>query len=616
VAANRRKWLQYRAAAALALLLASEAQGQSLGAVVDNGVIKIGVQVRGDLTVSGAPDANCYLSAPGKTSTSLIYMPTGDEAMDCDLEGEGWGLAYDGGAVSRWASSGSFSPSSAPPPVPAAFVPSGSTVQSVVVVGDIEITQTYKPHPGVSNVYEDQIELKNVGAVTHGPMLYRRAMAWGSAGQDNDWTYETIDTNPPGSAPPPAIVATGLVLRSTTLDPMAAVPWTMMGPPAAPAFSHFLGVASNPDAAMIWQFDFGNLAPGASQSYTLYYGGAATPSDALSTLVTLGVQMYNIAEAGPGGGATPSPVTFFMAFGNLPLPPPPPPLSPAASFKMSSPTCGDTAFVAFTDTSDQGWWNGTPTTIVTWHWDFGDGSESSDEPDPTHTYTESGDYNVILTVTDDHGQVSIVAIKLSIHIAPCPPPTTKPEDNPRQPQPPRDGRDETLASGDADGDGVPNADDDCPLVADSAQADVDGDGKGDVCDVDLDGDGIANADDNCPTAANAGQTDLDADGLGDACDPDDDGDSIPDVADNCPRVANIAQTDMDGDRLGDVCDAAPGILPFQEAVRPVEPQRASNVAGLQAGAADPSRIFAALSLGSLAMVAILALVAARRRKTV
>jgi hypothetical protein len=38
----------------------------------------------------------------------------------------------------------------------------------------------------------------------------------------------------------------------------------------------------------------------------------------------------------------------------------------------------------------------------TYHWDFGDDSYSEDQ-NPTHTYTSEGEYDVILTVTDDEG---------------------------------------------------------------------------------------------------------------------------------------------------------------------------------------------------------------------
>lgn len=50
-----------------------------------------------------------------------------------------------------------------------------------------------------------------------------------------------------------------------------------------------------------------------------------------------------------------------------------------------------------------------------------------------------------------------------------------------------------------------NAADNCPLMANSNQADADGDGLGDVCD-------------NCPLNPNPGQEDVDEDLLGDACD--------------------------------------------------------------------------------------------------
>jgi hypothetical protein len=42
----------------------------------------------------------------------------------------------------------------------------------------------------------------------------------------------------------------------------------------------------------------------------------------------------------------------------------------------------------------------------TWHWDFGDGSTST-EQNPTHAYTSSGEFPVALTVTDDNGDYLI-----------------------------------------------------------------------------------------------------------------------------------------------------------------------------------------------------------------
>jgi len=95
--------------------------------------------------------------------------------------------------------------------------------------------------------------------------------------------------------------------------------------------------------------------------------------------------------------------------------------------------------------------------------------------------------------------------------------------------------------GDSDGDGLANAQDNCPIVFNpirpldnGKQADTDSDGVGDACDVcplapnsttctmpprdDEDRDGLRDWQDNCPYVANADQADADADGHGDACD--------------------------------------------------------------------------------------------------
>jgi hypothetical protein len=72
---------------------------------------------------------------------------------------------------------------------------------------------------------------------------------------------------------------------------------------------------------------------------------------------------------------------------------------------------------------------------------------------------------------------------------------------------------DASGNGDADSDGVRDADDNCPMIANTDQHDEDSDAVGDRCD-------------NCPHVANADQANtgeasagVTADGAGDACDP-------------------------------------------------------------------------------------------------
>ena len=121
---------------------------------------------------------------------------------------------------------------------------------------------------------------------------------------------------------------------------------------------------------------------------------------------------------------------------------------------------------------------------------------------------------------------------------------------------------------DADGDGVIDSADDCPLMANADQANADSDEWGDVCDfdVDNDGDGVRDYYDNCPDVANPDQADANRDGWGDACfqptaqgvDPNDrDTDGVSNSVDNCPGVPNASQPDGDSDAKGDACDGCP-----------------------------------------------------------
>jgi len=94
---------------------------------------------------------------------------------------------------------------------------------------------------------------------------------------------------------------------------------------------------------------------------------------------------------------------------------------------------------------------------------------------------------------------------------------------------------------DSDSDGLGDACDNCPFVPNPGQADVNGNGIGDVCDCasDTDLDGRTDCQDNCPGVANPNQADLDLDGIGDPCDPDIDGDGRDNSADCSPTDAGV-----------------------------------------------------------------------------
>ena len=74
---------------------------------------------------------------------------------------------------------------------------------------------------------------------------------------------------------------------------------------------------------------------------------------------------------------------------------------------------------------------------------------------------------------------------------------------------------------DYDRDGIDDVDDLCPRNKDAGNADIDNNGRGDVCE-DKDQDGHVAGKDNCPLVYNPNQTDIDADGTGDVCDEADD----------------------------------------------------------------------------------------------
>jgi hypothetical protein len=121
---------------------------------------------------------------------------------------------------------------------------------------------------------------------------------------------------------------------------------------------------------------------------------------------------------------------------------------------------------------------------------------------------------------------------------------------------------------DPDSDQVVGFADNCPVVFNPDQADVDGVPGGDACadgatPPDRDSDGIADDIDACPFQFGPAETegcpglaqDANGDGLLDVFDAD--GDGVSDNVDKCPRLAGDSQVDSDDDGIGNECDTTP-----------------------------------------------------------
>jgi PKD repeat protein len=263
---------------------------------------------------------------------------------------------------------------------------------------------------------------------------------------------------------------------------------------------------------------------------------------------------------------------------------PPPPGQPPGAVQTASLTrtltlvpCPDpidpmsvdfTAAVVPSDLKQCGAHEATFVSIVTggqgpfiYTWEFGDHTQGN-AANPSHNYGHLAAFSVKLTVADALGTMAMKTKSLAATgFVPCYT-AGAPEGGGPGAGSPQDGTDPTQGGGDLDGDGVPDASDNCPNVSnqDQAMSFIDAAHNphllGNACNADMDGDGITDAVDNCPGVANADQLDRDGDLVGDACDSDGDGDGIPDTEDNCAAVANANQLDANGDHIGDACETA------------------------------------------------------------
>jgi hypothetical protein len=278
-------------------------------AIIGNGTIQLGVHPHGHLN---APD--------GEGTVGLRFLGADGISPGCLCEG--WGVADAETGLTGYANQNDVTPVFNLSVQ--SFTSTATTATSVVTDNPIEgptsvrVTHEFKPAPETSNLYEVTVSIENLSGGAISDLRYRRVMDWDVPPTPFN-EFVTID----GAAPPELLFsntngfATANPLGSRTAStPGGAgpdfVPQESL--PNAPALTD-----SGPaDHGALFDFGFGSLPAGETQTFTFYYGGAATETAALAAIDAVGADLYSFGqpntEGGPGAG---TPNTFIFAYGTV-----------------------------------------------------------------------------------------------------------------------------------------------------------------------------------------------------------------------------------------------------------------------------------------------------------
>ena len=256
------------------------------GAVISNGTVGIGVWGEGNLNV------------PGPTRTvGLRYEPTGNESTAPGCLCEGWGA---GDATTGTTGHANEAGGGVVNLEPVSFTSTASSATSVVTIDDVlRVTHAYRPAPSSANLYEVAVTIENISGAPVDPR-YRRVMDW----DVEPTAFSEVVTLERGTA---------ANILYTSDDGFASA-----NPLAGPSSILFEGEAvdSGPaDHGALFDFGFDELAPGASLSFTTYYGAAGTEDGALAALQAVEAEAYSLGQPStPDGPTLGTPNTFVFGF--------------------------------------------------------------------------------------------------------------------------------------------------------------------------------------------------------------------------------------------------------------------------------------------------------------
>ncbi len=263
-----------------ALILSTTIPVAASAAVISDGNVMLGIKDSGALNDNGAGIPS---PVTGTSSVGLRYTPTGNESTShgCDCEGWGVGIAdSDGNQVATgYDGNGFFNLTS----IPIVATATTATTVATLTSGELRVTHDFALAEETDELFRVKVTIENLSGFDIADLRYTRVMDW----DIEPTTFSEFSTIQGTAAATNVLFAHDDGFESA--DPFGS---------RSAILDTGDFVDSGPtDHGALFDFGFGALVAGESFSFDIFYGGAATETDALIALNAVGAEVYSLGQA-------------------------------------------------------------------------------------------------------------------------------------------------------------------------------------------------------------------------------------------------------------------------------------------------------------------------------
>jgi hypothetical protein len=282
-------------------------RGSAAANMIANGRVQLGVNPAGHLNVPDGPPS----AGSGTPWVGLRFVPTGNEATAPGCLCEGWGVADATSGAAGWANEDEGGARNLGVE---SFQRGEDSAVSTVRLGDrLRVTHDY--HPSASpDLFEATVTIENTSA-SPVDLRYRRVMDWDVEPTPFDEFVTVVTVQGTERAENVLFSSDDGFATANPLGPRSRILFEGDAVDSGPA-----------DHGALFDFGFGEVEPGESVSFRIYYGASATEAEADAALAAVRAEVYSYGQPNtPGGAALGTPNTFVFAFsgvGGEPVAPP------------------------------------------------------------------------------------------------------------------------------------------------------------------------------------------------------------------------------------------------------------------------------------------------------